>query len=385
MNTPSGLDRQATILIVDDTTNNLYLVASQLEDIYRVKIANHGIKGLKIATSEPHPDLILLDVMMPEVDGYEVCRQLKGNPVTRDIPVIFLTALNEADDELKGLELGAVDYITKPTNTTILRARIKTHLTLKAMQQALELRNQDLLLERKLVEDILLKMRTAYNFHDRYLRYLISPVERTNGDLLLSTTTPDQRQLLFVGDFTGHGLPAAIGGPLVSYIFYQLAQQGRRGGEIFREINTQLQLHLPVSMFLAACLVEVLPQRNSFNLWNAAMPNAMLIRQGQVVREFLSAAPPLGIVPVLAVDKIEAVFGIERGDRLFVYSDGVIESRSPTGEMFGKERLADLLFQIVEQKASLDTLLTTLDEYCATSDHDDDITLVELLTGNEPV
>jgi len=119
-------------LVIDDTPDNLSLMSALLKDSYKVKVANHGDKGLKIATSENPPDLILLDVMMPDIDGYQVCRQLKANAATRDIPVIFLTAKSEEDEEQKGLELGAVDYITKPINPAIVLARIKTQLQLKA-------------------------------------------------------------------------------------------------------------------------------------------------------------------------------------------------------------------------------------------------------------
>jgi len=123
---------KSTILVIDDTPDNLSLMSALLKDSYKVKVANHGDKGLKIATSENPPDLILLDVMMPDIDGYQVCRQLKANAATRDIPVIFLTAKSEEDEEQKGLELGAVDYITKPINPAIVLARIKTQLQLKA-------------------------------------------------------------------------------------------------------------------------------------------------------------------------------------------------------------------------------------------------------------
>lgn len=127
-----NITEKATILVIDDTPDNLALVSALLKDIYKVKVANHGDKGFKIATSENPPDLILLDVMMPDIDGYQVCRQLKANAATRDIPVIFLTAKSEEDEEQKGLELGAVDYITKPINPSIVLARIKTQLQLKA-------------------------------------------------------------------------------------------------------------------------------------------------------------------------------------------------------------------------------------------------------------
>jgi putative two-component system response regulator len=123
---------KATVLVVDDTPDNLSLMSGLLKDDYKVKVANGGEKALKIAQSDNPPDLILLDIMMPGMDGYEVCQHLKSNPATRDIPVIFLTAKTEVEDEKKGLELGAVDYITKPVSPPIVMARVKTQLSLKA-------------------------------------------------------------------------------------------------------------------------------------------------------------------------------------------------------------------------------------------------------------
>ena len=121
-----------TILVVDDTPDNLTLVSNLLKKDYRVRVAISGEKALKIALSETPPDLILLDVMMPVMDGYEVCQQLRSHPLTAHIPVIFLTAKSEVEDERKGLSLGASDYITKPISPPILEARVKTHLVAKA-------------------------------------------------------------------------------------------------------------------------------------------------------------------------------------------------------------------------------------------------------------
>ncbi len=123
---------KATVLVVDDTPDNLSLMSGLLKDDYKVKVANNGEKALKIAQSDSPPDLVLLDIMMPGMDGYEVCRHLKSNPQTRDIPVIFLTAKVEVEDEKRGLELGAVDYLTKPVSPPIVMARVKNHLALKA-------------------------------------------------------------------------------------------------------------------------------------------------------------------------------------------------------------------------------------------------------------
>ena len=132
MSTPLTDKPTVTVLVVDDTPDNLSLMSSLLKDHYKVKVANHGEKGLRIAMSDTPPDLILLDIMMPDIDGYEVCRRLKADAKTRGIPVIFLTARSEVEDETRGLELGAADYITKPISPPIVLARVQAHLALKA-------------------------------------------------------------------------------------------------------------------------------------------------------------------------------------------------------------------------------------------------------------
>jgi putative two-component system response regulator len=129
---PSQAQPKPTVLVVDDTPDNLALMSALLKDTYRVKVANNGETGLKIARGDDPPALILLDVMMPGMDGYDVCRQLKADPATRDIPVIFLTAKTDSQDEQKGLSLGAADYISKPVNPGIVLARVATQLALKA-------------------------------------------------------------------------------------------------------------------------------------------------------------------------------------------------------------------------------------------------------------
>ena len=133
-----------TILIVDDTPDNIMLLSRLLKDKYHTKVATNGSTALQVAGATPDLDLILLDVMMPGMDGYETCRQLKANPATSDIPVIFLTAKNQIEDEAMGLSVGAVDYLGKPISPPILFARVHTHLTLRAARKQLEEHNQNL-------------------------------------------------------------------------------------------------------------------------------------------------------------------------------------------------------------------------------------------------
>ncbi len=141
MDDTAGLLVKPTVLVVDDTPDNLSLMSDLLEEEYRVKIANNGEKALKVAFSADPPDIILLDIMMPVMDGYEACRHLKADSATRDIPVIFLTAKSEVADEMKGFALGAVDYITKPISPPVVLARVKTHLELKKVRDYLRDQN----------------------------------------------------------------------------------------------------------------------------------------------------------------------------------------------------------------------------------------------------
>ncbi|KGE71691.1 response regulator [Spirochaeta lutea] len=137
-------DLQDTILIIDDSPSTLAVLDDILNPYYRIKAAKEGYRGIQIAESDDPPDLILLDILMPEMDGYEVCKSLKKNPRTRDIPVIFVTAKDETEDEAQGLELGAVDYLVKPVAPLIVLARVRNHLELRAARNHLTLQNREL-------------------------------------------------------------------------------------------------------------------------------------------------------------------------------------------------------------------------------------------------
>lgn len=144
--------KQPTILVVDDTPNNLSLMSGLLSEFYRVKVATNGERALQICRSDL-PDLVLLDIMMAGLDGYEVCRQLKQDPSTADVPIIFLTARSEIEDERKGLSMGAVDYITKPISPPLVLARVDTQLRLKAATNFLK--NENNYLEAEVARRIL--------------------------------------------------------------------------------------------------------------------------------------------------------------------------------------------------------------------------------------
>lgn len=173
--------RLATILVVDDTAENLFLLNDLLKDLYRVKVTTNGSHAIRIATGDSPPDLILLDVMMPRMDGYEVCRRLKADLRTREIPVIFLTARSDVEDERHGLELGAVDYITKPFSPVIVLARVKTHLALKAATDYLRTKNFFLTHEVLRRNEEIERLHSGISVQEIDLNLLTEVVKQLNG------------------------------------------------------------------------------------------------------------------------------------------------------------------------------------------------------------
>lgn len=181
-----------TILVVDDTPGNIDVLSGVLRGRYKVKAALTGARALAIAAAEPQPDLVLLDVMMPEMDGYEVLRRLQGDPRTAAIPVIFVTALCDESDEYRGLELGAVDYITKPISPAIVQARVRTHLALHQQNRMLENkvreRTQDL--QRTQLE-IIRRLGRAAEFRDNETGLHVIRMSHYSR-LLVAATTANQ-------------------------------------------------------------------------------------------------------------------------------------------------------------------------------------------------
>ena len=203
---------QKLVLVVDDTPLNISVITGALKDTYRTKVATNGPKALAIAAGEEKPDLILLDVMMPEMDGYEVCQRLKANPETRDIPVIFLTAQTEAEDETRGFEVGAVDYVHKPFSPAVMKARVATHLALrdtreKLAQQLIAIQ-KELETARLIQQSILPEAVPQIAGLDIAARYI--PMTSVAGDFYDFLVVDDKRVGILVADVSGHGMPAAL-------------------------------------------------------------------------------------------------------------------------------------------------------------------------------
>ena len=257
--------RQQTVLIVDDNANNLTVLTHVLRSDYRVRAASSGQRALDIANSADPPDIILLDIMMPQMDGYEVCSRLKRDDRTRRIPIIFVTALGEVEDESRGLDLGAVDYITKPISAPVVQARVRTHLRLYDQERHLS----DLVDERTAALqqsrlDILWRLGRAGEFRDEdtgnhvirvglYARLLAQGLGLPTAQVLrIQVTSP-------LHDIGKIGIPDGVllkPGKLDEQEWATMRQHAAIGQAILREPSAGMQAYLGPNVCLALNEVE---------------------------------------------------------------------------------------------------------------------------------
>lgn len=367
-----------TILVVDDTPENIDVLKGLLHEQYILRPAISGELALRLVLIEPLPSLILLDVMMPGMDGYEVCRQIKANPHTRDIPIIFITAKSETENEVQGLKLGAADYLSKPIVPAIVMARVNTQLALQTARRELEEKNLILIEEKELLEEIVSKMRASSPFDERKVRHIQYSLEKTAGDIILSTYRSDGAQHVLVGDFSGHGLPAAIGGPLVSYIFYHLSKEGCDMRAILQEINHILCHQLPTQLYMAASALELPPDRKQAGIWNHGLPAALCLSASHGIIRVNSSGLPLGISESINAFDPHALIEMQPDMRIYLYSDGITEASPVEQELYGQARLEALLSRIHREQLPLDTIWQELDSYCGGRGLSDDAVMVEI-------
>lgn len=269
-----------------------------------------------------------------------------------------------------------LNTITKALASLIERKKTDEEL----VQAHLEVKKQhsELVYERNIVEETLLKIRSSEAFDPEGIRYLMAAVEKTAGDLLLSARRNDGMHHYLLGDFTGHGLPSALSGPTVADIFYAMTHKGISACDILKEINNKLTDTLPTHLYFAACFIEFNPQNMHFNLWVAGLPDAVLFRDGLPIEHFESTLLPLGITKGIKFSENTHEIDATHGDRLYAFTDGVIEAHNIEEEMFGRDRFEQLLSKIISDDSPLDAILETITEYTDGDEQADDITVLEV-------
>ena len=374
-------DQRKTVLVVDDAPSNIHIVNSILTDLYRVRIATNGAKALELAKSAPAPDLILLDVMMPGMDGYEVCSRLKGDPETREIPVIFLTAQTEIEDETRGFEVGAVDYIHKPFSAPVVKARVQTHLALRGMRQQLAQQlliiQKELETARKIQLSILPEEIPRMEGLDVAARYI--PMSAVAGDFYDFIVVDEQHLGIFVADVSGHGAPAAL---IASMLKIALAAQVAHAADPARVLwglNQALCGKFQHQYVTAAYLYVDLSKRTLTYAGAGHPPLLLWSRSSADVRNVLENGLFLGKFKMATYSSVECP--LAPGDWGLLYTDGIPETTNSSDVEFGAERFRQFLAEARHTTADqlADQLLQEVSEWSGRppgEDLNDDMTMV---------
>jgi phosphoserine phosphatase RsbU/P len=356
-------------------------VKSILKDLYTICAATSGRKALELAKATPPPDLILLDVMMPEMDGYEVCRQLKLDPETRGIPVIFLTGQTRVDEETRGFEVGAVDYIHKPFSPAVVKARVQSHLALRAIRelfaQQLFTIQKELETARQIQLSILPAEIPKIEGLDIAVRYI--PMTAVAGDFYDFIVLDEKHIGILVADVSGHGMPAALIASMLKIALSAQVVHAADPAQVLSGLNQALcgkfQHH-----YVTAAYLFVDMQKRTLTYAGAGHPPLLLWGgSAKGVRDVLENGLFLGIFPFATYSSVELVF--KPGDRVLLYTDGISESTNPAEIQFGVDRFKQFLE--TEQSTSADQfadrLLEELFRWSTRGPaEDDDITMVAI-------
>jgi len=390
-------EEQQKILVVDDERLNINVLVDLLKPDYKMMAAKNGEQALKAVKIANPPDLILLDIMMPEMDGYEVCRRLKADEATRDIPVIFVTAMGETSDETKGLEVGAVDYLTKPISPPIVQARVKTHLALRRnmadLQQAygiIEAQKERMEEELNVGRDIQMSMvpRKFPAFPDRdefSIHAALHPAREVGGDFYDFFFIDENRLCICIGDVSGKGVPAALFMAVTRTLIKARATDDTSTASIITRVNDEISRDNKAYMFITIFL-GILNTVTGELIYTNAGHNPSLIRRAKGAVERLDPlhGPVVGAREGLAYK--EDSVSVSEGDVLLMYTDGVTEARNRAEEFFEEQRLTDLLStgEFDSAKAVVETTVSKVKQFEDGADQFDDITVMALQILKQP-
>ena len=328
------------LLLVDDNPTNLQVLYQTLETTgCKLLVAKNGETALSIA-QKAAPDLILLDIMMPGIDGFEVCRRLKNDPATANIPVIFLSALSDTKDKVQGLQLGAVDYVSKPFQPDEVIARVNTHLTIHRLKREVEKKKDALENELKVVSDVQRRLlpKNLPEIAGLKLAVHYETSLYAGGDYYDITRLANNQWGFLVADAEGHSAPAAVMMAMTCALFRSYPEPPAEPGKLIFFLNQHL-CKVAEPSFVTALYVVYDANHHTLKIARAGHPPPMIYRSAEkkAVEVNCSGVFPLGVDPYEQVPVTDVE--LKPGDRILLYTDGITERFSSDGETYAEERL----------------------------------------------
>jgi sigma-B regulation protein RsbU (phosphoserine phosphatase) len=377
---PALSSSKGNILIVDDTPANLRLLSKMLaEQGYRVRPVPDGSLALAATRAEP-PDLILLDIRMPEMNGYEVCEHLKADAQTRDIPIIFISALDATQDKVRAFTVGGVDYVTKPFQFEEVLARVETHLALRKLQKQLQDAN------RKMARELALAGEVQASFLPRELPHIpgwqlsvtLKPARETSGDFYDVNLLPNGRLGILVADVVDKGVGAALFMALSWILIRTYAAEYPTQPElVLSAVNRRILKDTNANQFVAVFYGILDPATGTLVYCNAGHcpPYLVSAQSGEDVRKLIRTGVPLGIFEDETWE--QGVVQLAPGDVLVLYTDGITEAQNEQEAFFGEDRLLESVRASLGHPAQdiQDAIITDIHKFMDDAPQFDDIAL----------
>jgi phosphoserine phosphatase RsbU/P len=371
------------VLLVDDAKANLDILVEGLKSDHKLSLALNGEMALQIAARTP-PDLVLLDIVMPGLDGYEVCRRLRQMPETAEVPIMFLSSLEEVQNKTRGFEAGANDYLTKPFEMLEVKARVRSLLKAKAYSDAVK---EQIASELRVAREIQMGMlphgfaaiEQAYGIE---LGAVLEPAREVGGDLYGVCAAAKERLVVFLGDVSGKGIPASMFMVRAISLARLLAREIAEPERILARLNDELAADNPSGMFVTFLCAVFDPGSGRLTLANGGHCRPVLLRPGEPPRWAVrNLGTALGFESGLAFECTELT--LHSGDALVFYTDGVIEAFNPQDECYGSERLLADAGTFASQSAPALTagLLQKVRAFAGTAPQSDDIAILTLRVG----
>ncbi len=371
------------ILLVDDSPANLRLLTQILSERgYRVRAVTSGPRALASVELTP-PDLILLDIRMPDMDGYEVCRQLKANARSADIPVLFISALDEIGDKMRAFEAGGVDYITKPFQIEEVAARVGTHLALRRLQRNLQEANRRMAQELALAAQVQASFmrQTLPEMTGWQLAVALVPARLTSGDFYDVTRLQSGKLALLIADVVDKGVGAALYMAMsCALLRVFLSEHPDDPALVLQAVNQRLLADATADQFVTVFLGLLDPQSGALTYCNAGHNPPILLRAAESTTPILlrKTGLPLGM------DE-QSIWSARQerlapGDALLLYTDGVTDAEDTEGGWYGLERLTATLRANLGSAAPAlrDAILADVHRFTQGAAQADDMALVAL-------
>jgi phosphoserine phosphatase RsbU/P len=373
------------VLLVDDAKSNLDILVEGLKSDHKLSLALNGETALQIAARTP-PDLVLLDIVMPGMDGYEVCRRMRQMPETAEVPIMFLSSLEEVQNKTRGFEAGANDYLTKPFDMLEVKARVRSLLKAKAYSDAVK---EQIASELRVAREIQMGM-LPHDFSGVEEIYgvkfgaVLEPAREVGGDLYGVCTAGPERLVVFLGDVSGKGIPASMFMVRAISLARLLAREIVEPERILARLNDELAADNPSGMFVTFLCAVFEPKSGRLTLANAGHCRPVILHDGQPPRWAVkNLGTALGFEPGLEFERTD--LQLRAGDALVLYSDGVTEAFNAQEELYGDGRLLADTAGLSGQSATaiVSELLQRVRAFAGGAPQSDDIAILTLKVKQE--